>query len=240
MECIICCEKFNKSGRKIIACPHCLVDTCIHCIKRYLIETYGDPKCMHCKVGWNNDYIRNTFPTSWLSKEYKEHREQLLFDLEKAQMPNTQNYVEATRQRNTIVKLLADMNIAAQEAKKEFNRIILVQQDQTNLLRQMDYFLSGRRAANPLLDHIGGNSLTEDKIEKRHFILSCPVNDCRGFLSTGWKCGVCETNICKDCHIPLLKNDNLSIQDVKKEHVCDPNLKSSVQLLKQDSRPCPQ
>jgi hypothetical protein len=36
--------------------------------------------------------------------------------------------------------------------------------------------------------------------EKRQFVRACPVADCRGFLSTAWKCGMCDNWTCPDCH----------------------------------------
>ena len=33
------------------------------------------------------------------------------------------------------------------------------------------------------------------KTERKAFIKRCPADDCRGFLSSQWKCGLCE-NIC--------------------------------------------
>jgi len=59
---------------------------------------------MHCKVAWNNDFMRSTFPASWISKEYKIHREKVLFDIERARMPDTQTYLEAASARNELSK----------------------------------------------------------------------------------------------------------------------------------------
>jgi hypothetical protein len=64
--------------------------------------------------------------------------------------------------------------------------------------------------------------------EKRKFIRKCPVTDCRGFLSSQWKCEVCENKICHECN--EIKND---------EHTCLPENVETMKLLKKDTKPCP-
>lgn len=66
--------------------------------------------------------------------------------------------------------------------------------------------------------------------ERRKFVMACPANGCRGFLSSRWKCGLCEVNVCKECKC---------IKDEDEEHECDPKIVKSVKLLKKDTKPCP-
>jgi hypothetical protein len=70
------------------------------------------------------------------------------------------------------------------------------------------------------------------KMEKKKFVMPCPCTDCKGFLSQRYKCGVCETWTCKDCH-EIKKEENDAT------HVCDVNTVETVALLKRDSKPCP-
>jgi len=76
---------------------------------------------------------------------------------------------------------------------------------------------------------IKGNGNKEDKA---HFVRQCPANDCRGFLSTQWKCGICERWTCPDCH-------ELKGYDRDCDHQCDPNNVETAKLLANDSKPCP-
>lgn len=64
--------------------------------------------------------------------------------------------------------------------------------------------------------------------EKRQFIAACPSEDCRGFLSTAYKCGVCSKQFCSSCR-------ELKIEG----HVCDPALVETIKAIVQNSRPCP-
>lgn len=74
------------------------------------------------------------------------------------------------------------------------------------------------------------NSIEKKEIKK--FIHACPKNDCRGFLSTQWKCGVCDSKVCKECF--KIKNATSD-----KEHVCDPDDIETVKLIKSSTKPCP-
>ena len=71
-----------------------------------------------------------------------------------------------------------------------------------------------------------------EKKEIKKFIHACPKEDCRGFLSTQWKCGVCDSKVCKECF--KIKNNKSD-----KEHVCNPDDIETVKLIKSSTKPCP-
>ena len=60
----------------------------------------------------------------------------------------------------------------------------------------------------------------------------CPNNDCRGFLSSASKCGICTRYFCVDCNEEKSeRNDAL--------HICNEDSKASLAMIKLDSKPCP-
>jgi len=68
--------------------------------------------------------------------------------------------------------------------------------------------------------------------KKTTFTRACPDSECRGFLSTAYKCGICETYTCKHCNTQKVnKNDP--------DHKCDPELVETFKLLASDTKPCP-
>jgi hypothetical protein len=68
--------------------------------------------------------------------------------------------------------------------------------------------------------------------QRKRFIQSCTNNTCRGFLSTQWKCDLCQCWTCPHCHEFLgLTKDGL--------HECNPENVATAILLNKDSRPCP-
>ena len=71
----------------------------------------------------------------------------------------------------------------------------------------------------------------EGPAERREFIMKCPAEECRGFLSSAYKCGTCEAWACVDCHVSIGKKDAA--------HTCDPNTVLSAKAIKAETRPCP-
>ena len=65
-------------------------------------------------------------------------------------------------------------------------------------------------------------------VKKRDFIKKCSDPECRGFLSTRWKCGMCQKSTCSDCH--ELKSD---------DHTCNPDTLATAKLLSMDTKACP-
>lgn len=68
--------------------------------------------------------------------------------------------------------------------------------------------------------------------QKREFIMRCPADDCRGFLSTAYKCGTCECWACTQCHVSVGKEKECG-------HVCDPGMVETAKAIKEETRPCP-
>lgn len=208
MTCNICCDNFNKSTRTKVVCPYCNFETCRSCCETYMLnETI--PKCMNpdCGKEWSRNFLRKTFTNVFLNSKYKKHVEEILFSKEKSLMPATQYIVEDKIRRRNI--------------KNECDEI----EKQINELRQQQIELWNNYNA----ERYSADNKTN---ERREFVRQCPANECRGFLSLQWKCGICEQWTCPDCHeVKGLKRDC--------EHTCDPNSVETAKLLAKDSRGCP-
>ena len=61
----------------------------------------------------------------------------------------------------------------------------------------------------------------------------CTNDHCRGFLSSKWKCNLCNTWTCNKCYV------NIGTNDEKKEHICDENALQTAKLIKKDCKSCP-
>ena len=205
-NCIICDEKFNKTAHAPITCDFCKFDACRTCCETYLLSQ-TDAKCMNtsCAKGWNRKLIVSAFPKSFVTNQWKKHREKILLDREIALLPATQIVVEHRIHREKI--------------KKEVEEIEKLIRD----LRQQQHNLH----------YQGQNQTTQTK--KTHFVRACPDADCRGYLSSQWKCGLCENHACKDCHV-LIKKDE---ENIENEHVCNPDELATAKLLDKDTKSCP-
>ena len=71
-----------------------------------------------------------------------------------------------------------------------------------------------------------------NKISRKKFIHKCPGKDCKGFVSTAYKCGICNKFTCPKCL--EIKEDT---QDAK--HTCDENNVKSAEIIKKDTKACP-
>ncbi len=72
----------------------------------------------------------------------------------------------------------------------------------------------------------------EDKEEKKKFIRRCTRDGCQGFLSTAWKCALCEYYSCNKCFKPKGKDHDAPHECVKEDV-------ETADLIKKDSKPCP-
>jgi hypothetical protein len=69
-------------------------------------------------------------------------------------------------------------------------------------------------------------------VERAEFVRACPDSECRGFLSTQWKCGLCQKWACPDCH-------EIKGLDRDVTHECNPDTLATARLLSNDTKPCP-
>ena len=206
MSCNICCENF-KSLRPKICCQYCEFEACRTCCEKYILSE-EIPKCMEpgCGKEWSRKFLKEKFTNTFLTNTYKEHIESILFDKEKALLPATQP--------------LAEEKIRKQNIRKEMRNIDNLINDLQKQRRTLEFSI-----------YRNENEIKADD-KTRTFVRQCPADGCRGFLSTQWKCGLCEKWTCPDCH--ELKGLNRDC-----EHSCDPNSVASAKLLSSDSKPCP-
>jgi len=206
-DCIVCAEKFNKSTRSKIKCQYCDFEACRTCCETYVLNE-NTPHCMNNECGreWTRQFLSEIFTQVFMSKDYKTHREEVIFNNERALLPATQPLVE----REIAVEKIQD------ERQKICDEIRELQKKLNNL------FMEESRLRNT----------NRKDIERAQFIRACPDAECRGFLSTQWKCGICEKWVCPTCH-------EIKGLDKNIEHECNPDNVATAQLLSNDTKPCP-
>ena len=64
--------------------------------------------------------------------------------------------------------------------------------------------------------------------DRKQFVKRCPTSECRGYLSTAWKCGLCEEVFCSKCH-----------QKKGDDHECRKDDVETAEYLKKETKPCP-
>jgi hypothetical protein len=156
-----------------------------------------------CFPEWSRKFLVKNFTKTFISNDWKKVRENVLFDGEKALLPATQGVVEQRKNR-------AKMLLEVRELDKQIYEL-------------------NRRRTELITNH---DTTRRHGQERRHFIRACPQEECRGFLSSMWKCGTCAMWTCPDCH--EMKGE---FQD--SPHTCDPNNVETAKMLAKDTKPCP-
>lgn len=215
-ECQICFEKYNNSNHKKVSCEYgdCSNSACKACIRTYLLNTVNDPHCMECKKIWTEQFIVTHLNRSFITSDYKTHRKTLLLEREISKMPETMaaanKYKRIEDQRKiteTILNKIKEVKRLSERLTQEYN--------ESNRLTAL--LVTGR---------------VKEPEERRKFIMPCPNNDCRGYLSTQYKCDLCKLFTCHECHelIGLTKDD---------PHECKEENKQSAELIRKETKPCP-
>jgi hypothetical protein len=96
-ECCICLDEINKNP---VVCPYCRNTAHTACTKQHLLNEQQEPICYHpdCLKYWSREVIdAMPLPKSWVGKELREHRANVLYERERAMFPSTAERV-TTRQ----------------------------------------------------------------------------------------------------------------------------------------------
>ena len=213
-SCTVCCDPYTKETRKMIPCFSCAYEACARCIKTFLTSSLTEPSCMNCHHVWPREFLDEHLTRSWREGDLRLHREKILFDRERSLLPATQPDVEIEVQKRTYA---AEIPALVAQESHLYSMLGNVQRKIASLKR---YIRNGPEAADQ----------EKEAKEKRLFIAACPIESCRGFLSTAYKCGTCATQFCSGCRERKPK-------DV--EHTCDPALLATIAEIVKDSRPCP-
>lgn len=213
--CFICSEDYNNTTHKKVECMYCQYPACRTCCQTYILDRESNV-CMNadkdasgnhiCQKQWTRQFIVQSFPDAWIKTKWRNMNEKIGFEREKALLPATMTIIAQRKEDEQI-------NLQIQEIN---NQITLLYNARHKLERNLSTHYSKK-----------------DTNENKHFRgRACPDEDCRGFLSTQWKCGLCDMWTCPDCNqIKGLNRDA--------PHECNPDDVATATLLNQDTKPCP-
>lgn len=223
MECTVCCEPYNKSKRKPISCSFCEYMVCASCIKMYLLDSFHKPHCMNCKKEWIHEFISHHLG-SFMKTEYRDKREQLLFEREKSYIPSMIPLAEREKKIKTLnkhIQVLQDELMRWYEYVDTYG-CLDTYNERKKERRDIKRTICALMEARTSLFH------TELREERKTFVMKCIVPTCKGFLSSRYKCGLCSILVCKDCHLEL-----------DQEHKCNMDTVSTIIELKKSTKSCP-
>jgi|TARA_B110000977_G_scaffold19981_1_gene24041 hypothetical protein len=226
-DCDVCCEKLNKINHKKVECPFCDLTCCRSCSQRYILSTFEDPHCMGCKTLWNREFIDSFCTKYFRNTELKRHRENVLFEREKALMPQSQKEVERILAIRKLRREARTLRIALLDAYHKYELSFPITSQNISNFPEVLAFHHNLETIYIQLERLRNmGELYVDEPTK--FIRKCPQEECKGFLNEEYFCGLCQNNFCKDCNELL-----------KEGHVCDPQVVKTMKLLNKDSKSCP-
>jgi len=149
-------------------------------------------------------YLSPTFR----GREFKQHMEQILFDKESAFFQESQREIEENKR---VEALRTELYKLERQRCDELNRIRYEYEKKIQVIRND----MGTRA--------------KDRVQ---FVQRCIYDNCQGFMSSQWKCGLCDRHACNKCHKPKNSHNDL-------DHECNPDDIASVELIRRETKPCP-
>ena len=257
--CSVCSDTYTAVIRRKIACKFCKADTCTKCIEQYLLGRHEDAHCLHCRVNYTDATLQEICTKTYLHDTYFKHRQEVLINRERAMLPALQDAATEERKQREREKDIARINNEINVLKLELNGIHieyhncsteyrhlrkdkLPYEECMNRLnaiheRILTYNARISTMKNEAYDirtsryRVAGQEEKKEE-EKRKFIRRCTRAGCQGFLSTAWKCGLCEWYSCHKCFTTKgLEHDA--------EHECKKEDVETAELIKKDCKPCP-
>jgi hypothetical protein len=180
---------------------------------------------MFCKKEWGETFVEASMTKVWRMDVYRPYRRGILLEREKVLLPEAQVFAErevAARRKDQHAEQALIRADELQAHIRELEKQMKVARHNVFTLRQEAHALRTNQR-NPGDDEVQA---------KRNFVKKCPVETCEGFLSTAWKCGICDMWSCSECH---------EVKGRAKDapHVCNPDTVASVKLIGTTTKPCP-
>ena len=220
--CDICCEKFTFHNKEL-KCQYCDFTACQSCHQTYVFGTNKEMHCMSCKKEWTDDFISDQFTKKFYNKDLKEHREKCIIEKEKVLLPGAQECLERYQEYKKALEFKKTLEEERSQMLNEHCKGEIISWYKYNQLRgRVEHW---EERVRRFRERVVNPNVKEKESPK--WTWACPDEECRGFMNEEFVCGTCNVTFCSHCH-------------EKHEGKCDQNKKKSVQMLKKDSRPCPQ
>lgn len=214
--CPVCIEKYTKVRREV-ECPKCLNCVCHRCTQRYICETIEDPHCMHCKHPFDRQFLNSNLTKTFMSGEYVQKRREILWNREESYLPAAMAFIPLKKEK-----------IANIAKRSELQKLIREMEVQLNELHNRDYDIE-RAIDTGVLPGAGTATVKESQ---QKFVRRCIKDGCKGWLSTGWKCDICESKVCSDCY-------QIKQETTTNPHVCKKDDLETADYIRKNAKNCP-
>jgi len=231
-------------------------------VEQYLPTRHEDAHCLHCRVNYSDATLEEICTKTYLRQTYFKHRQEVLMNRSRAMLPALQERALEEKRRRALQEQLSNVQREIMALKTERCRVLTEYQrvyveyhhlnrrlpqhlqemnellDQSNALRDRmrqkhDEIYALRwptRVAAEARELAGQEEKKEE--EKKQFVRRCMRDGCQGFLSTAWKCGMCEWYSCSKCFTVKGQHHDTA-------HECKKEDLETAEMIKKDCKPCP-
>lgn len=237
IECAVCFETKGVT----VCCAKCDGKSCVGCFQTYLLNSTLTPSCMHCKATLSDDFVLNNTTLAWRTKKYKNYRENLLYDMERARLPNTQVHAELYQKARDFTANSKAKLVTIQE---EFDSSVKPPVSDVMATHMHNWAFEGRAhehkeivsfCKRPISSYglVNWGGLGRVREQKRLVVKACITNGCSGFLDEHFSCGLCDMKVCKECH------ESLADGRADANHECNADTVATIKAIKAEARGCP-
>jgi hypothetical protein len=152
-----------------------------------------------------------------MSGEYVQKRREILWNREESYLPAAMAFIPLKKEKVA--------NIAKRsELQKRMREI----EAQLNELYERDHIIE-RSIDTGVLPGAGTATVKESQ---QKFVRRCIKDGCKGWLSTGWKCDICESKVCSDCY-------QIKQETTTNPHVCKKEDLETAEYIRKNAKNCP-
>lgn len=257
--CNVCANRYTSIIRKKVSCKFCKESACSKCIEQYLLSKHEDAHCLHCRVNYTDNTLQEICTKTFLQQTYFKHRQEVLINRERASLPPLQEAAlreKRERERSLMVleihKEITELKKAEDKIMVDYTRSYVAYYGPSGVRTEegLDHISKKYQELDAIRKEIRDKGdlardvrwgqqhadrpeeKKEEEEERKKFIRRCTHDGCQGFLSTAWKCGLCEWYSCSKCF--MVKGDSHdAVHECKKEDI------ETAELIKSDCKPCP-
>jgi len=234
-ECMICTRLSTDYMRTMIKCLYCAHEYCKDCYKQFFL-TKTTPHCMNasCNKIFTEDFLYENFPKTWVNQDLIQHQATIIFDQQKAMLPQTAAELYKIKLRKRIPILQHELDVAENTLRRLRARFASYQ---TSVLADYNQLLLDQATHTYEQKMQEMVSLSEQCADDKLIIKStqpCLQTNCKGFCrycdkTETYICMVCKHTMCALCF--TTKDPN--------HHECDKEQIKTMNMMKKDAKHCP-
>lgn len=242
-SCMICAEDFNKTTRRAVECFRCHKEVCRSCVERFLLGQVHDPHCMFpdCGVAWDRMFLGQEMTAVFMTKAFAKHRETVLYDRERALLPDAMPLVEMEQRASELEDHVRDLTIKMNRLRDQHRTAVRnlrtlrgnIERVYNGAVRAVDVNAAGAGAEG---EGAGAGAGAEGAGRSvSHYRRACSRDGCHGFINshTG-HCASCNRHTCRQCNTLLPEDD-----EARTAHECVEADLLQWQEIQRSTRPCP-